>query len=149
MLIFAGHYHVDQWSEQQRDFMTDTSVGLFITVEQVFDNYHRIVSQKGDTKGRFTFTAAESGEHRICFNPTNYKFSHGFLKSGQETGGLRLNLDIAIGETSNIESSDKGKILDIVSKVKDLNGRLQDIRREQVFQRVCESCNDSNGNMKC
>ena len=43
---------------------------------------------------------------------------------------------MAIGETSNIESTDKGKIGDIVSKVRDLNGRLQDIRREQVFQRV-------------
>lgn len=51
-------------------------------------------------------------------------------------GGVKLTLDLAIGETSAIESTDKGKIQDIVQKVKDLNGRLQDIRREQVFQRV-------------
>jgi hypothetical protein len=51
-------------------------------------------------------------------------------------GGIKLTLDLAIGETSAIESTDKGKINDIVQKVKDLNGRLQDIRREQVFQRV-------------
>jgi hypothetical protein len=51
-------------------------------------------------------------------------------------GGIKLTLDLAIGETSAIESRDKGKINDIVQKVKDLNGRLQDIRREQVFQRV-------------
>ena len=51
-------------------------------------------------------------------------------------GGIKLTLDLAIGETSAIESQDKGKINDIVQKVKDLNGRLQDIRREQVFQRV-------------
>ena len=48
-----------------------------------------------------------------------------------------MTLDLAIGETSAIESTDKGKIQDIVKRVKDLNGRLQDIRREQVFQRVC------------
>jgi hypothetical protein len=53
-------------------------------------------------------------------------------------GGIKLTLDLAIGETSAIESTDKGKINDIVQKVKDLNGRLQDIRREQVFQRVSE-----------
>lgn len=47
-----------------------------------------------------------------------------------------MTLDLAIGETSAIESTDKGKISDMVQKVKDLNGRLQDIRREQVFQRV-------------
>lgn len=51
-------------------------------------------------------------------------------------GGVQFSLDLAIGETSNIESTDKGKITDIVGKVKDLNGRLEDIRREQVFQRV-------------
>ena len=47
-----------------------------------------------------------------------------------------MTLDLAIGETSEIESTDKGKIQDIVQKVKDLNGRLADIKREQVFQRV-------------
>jgi hypothetical protein len=55
-------------------------------------------------------------------------------------GGIKLTLDLAIGETSAIESTDKGKISDIVQKVKDLNGRLQDIRREQVFQRVSSKC---------
>ena len=37
---------------------------------------------------------------------------------------------------SDIESSDKGKITDITTRVKDLTARLNDIRREQVFQRV-------------
>jgi hypothetical protein len=52
-------------------------------------------------------------------------------------GGIKLKLDLAIGESSALDAADKGKINDIVQKVKDLNGRLQDIRREQVFQRVC------------
>ena len=56
---------------------------------------------------------------------------------GQTLGNIKLTLDLAIGESSKIESSDKGKIQGIVQKVKDLNARLQDIRREQVFQRVC------------
>lgn len=43
---------------------------------------------------------------------------------------------MTIGESSVIESSDKNKLEDIQSRVKDLNSRLQDIRREQVFQRV-------------
>lgn len=63
----------------------------------------------------------------------------GWLSGGQPTGGIKLTLDLAIGGTSQIESTDKSKIQDIVQKVKDLNGRLQDIRREQVFQRVCSS----------
>jgi hypothetical protein len=51
-------------------------------------------------------------------------------------GGVKLTLDMAIGATSKIESDDKGKMEGIVGKVKELNGRLMDIRREQVFQRV-------------
>ena len=47
-----------------------------------------------------------------------------------------MTLDLAIGETSQIESTDKGKLTEIAQKVRDLNSRLQDIRREQVFQRV-------------
>lgn len=54
-------------------------------------------------------------------------------------GGVKMSLDLAIGETSEIESADKGKIEDIVKKVRDLNARLQDIRREQVFQREREA----------
>lgn len=45
---------------------------------------------------------------------------------------------MAIGDTSKIESSDKGKMEDVVQKVRDLNARLQDVRREQVFQRERE-----------
>ena len=53
-------------------------------------------------------------------------------------GTVKFTLDMAIGETSRIESTDKDKVETLVQKVKDLNSRLQDIRREQVFQRVCD-----------
>ncbi|KAK5147174.1 hypothetical protein LTR04_000907, partial [Oleoguttula sp. CCFEE 6159] len=111
-------------------------MGIFITVDEVFDNDHRVVSQRGAHKGRFTFSAADSGDHKICFTPQNAgSASQGWLTGGLPAGGIKLTLDLVIGETSAIESTDKGKIQDIVSKVRDLNGRLQDIRREQVFQR--------------
>jgi hypothetical protein len=43
---------------------------------------------------------------------------------------------VAVGETSAIEGGDKDKISDLATRVRDLNARLNDIRREQVFQRV-------------
>ncbi|KGY14523.1 hypothetical protein PABG_12622 [Paracoccidioides brasiliensis Pb03] len=46
---------------------------------------------------------------------------------------------MAIGETSKIESEDKSKMEDMAQRVKNLNSRLQDIRREQVFQREREA----------
>ncbi len=106
-------------------------------MEEVFDNDHRVVSQTGDSKGRFTFSAADSGDHRLCFTPVGATVGGGWLSSGEpRDGGIKFSLDMVIGETSKIESTDKGKIADIVQKVRDLNLRLQDIKREQVFQRV-------------
>jgi hypothetical protein len=109
---------------------------MLITVDETFDNDHRVVSKRDGHAGRFTFSAADAGQHRICLTPDTNAAIGGWL-SGAPAGAVRVNLDIAIGETSKIETEDKDKMKDIVQKVKDLNGRLQDIRREQVFQRVC------------
>lgn len=49
---------------------------------------------------------------------------------------MKVELDLAVGETSAIESEDKGKMSEIAQKVRDLNARLVDIKREQIFQRV-------------
>jgi p24 family protein alpha len=106
-----------------------------VTVDELFDHDHRVVNTRGSSDGRFTFSAADSGDHRICFTPSHVT-ACGWLRSGQAVGGVKLTLDLATGETSQIESSDKSKISDIVQKVRDLNARLLDIRREQVFQRV-------------
>lgn len=59
------------------------------------------------------------------------------MSTSNPNGGIKLTLDMAIGESSAIESADKGKLQDLATRAKDLNNRLQDIRREQVFQRVC------------
>lgn len=52
-------------------------------------------------------------------------------------GGIKLKLDMVIGQTSEIESSDKNTLGEIAGRIRDLTNRLHDIRREQVFQRVC------------
>ncbi|OCK94079.1 putative endosomal cargo receptor [Cenococcum geophilum 1.58] len=137
--LVVGHFNAEQWDESTRSYQPSSTLGVFITVEEVFDNDHRVVAQRGAAKGRFTFSAADSGEHRLCFTPTGAASHSGWLTNGQPAGGIKFQLDLAIGETSKIESTDKGKIEDIVQKVRDLNGRLQDIRREQIFQREREA----------
>lgn len=50
-----------------------------------------------------------------------------------------MHLDIAVGEAKVDEESEKEHVKDLASKVRDLNHRLADIRREQQFQREREA----------
>lgn len=131
-----GNYKAEQFDANVASFQPAPSLSITVTVDEVFDHDHRVVNTRGSSEGRFTFSAADSGDHRICFTPSHATASHGWLSSGMPVGGIKLTLDLTTGETSAIESTDKGKISDIVQRVKDLNARLHDIKREQVFQRV-------------
>lgn len=102
----------------------------------MFDHNHRVVSQRGLSSGKFTFSSAEAGNHKICFTPNSNSGRSSWLSTSNPNGGIKLKLDLVIGETNEIESSDKTKMEDITTRVRDLRARLQDIRREQVFQRV-------------
>jgi hypothetical protein len=106
---------------------------VLITVEETFDNDHRVVSKRDSHSGRFHFSAADAGQHKICFTPETDAASNWLSTS---RGAVKVTVDLAIGETSKIETEDKDKMKDIVQRVKDLNSRLHDIRREQVYQRV-------------
>src|SRR5271169_2856878 len=84
----VGHFRAEEWNAEANEYTLDNNMGLKITVdvrspiplspfpqcfidvadvEETFDNDHRVISQKSGSTGRFTFTAAESGEHRLCF----------------------------------------------------------------------------------
>jgi len=136
--LVVGQFKAEEWDPTTTTYTEHNQLALQITVDETFDNDHRIVNQRGgSSKGRFTFTAADSGEHRICFWASHQTNAGWF--SNQDHNGVRLHLDLAIGETTQIESRDKDKLADIVQRVQDLGGRLQDIRREQVFQREREA----------
>lgn len=130
-----GNYKAEQFEPGQNTYMTVPDLKIFISVDQTFDNDHRVVKQLGSASGRFTFTAAEAGDHKICFTPSSAGKGT-WVVGGEKLGNIKLTLDLVIGESSTIERNDKGKMTDLVGKVKDLKGRLEDIRREQVFQRV-------------
>ncbi len=65
----------------------------------MFDNDHRIVSQRGSSSGKFTFTAAEAGDHKICFTPSSNSGRSNWLSLSSPNGGIRLTLDMAIGDS--------------------------------------------------
>ncbi|KYK60349.1 hypothetical protein DCS_01486 [Drechmeria coniospora] len=162
--LVVGHYTAKEWEDRAKNWQQHSGLNIYITVDvrlspprpklsvkssarvltdlpfqEVFDNDHRVVSQRGQSSGRFTFTAQEPGDHKICFQPSSSSGKTGWLSLKGDNGGIKLNLDLVIGETNQIESSDKDKLHDISSRVKDLHARLNDIRREQIFQREREA----------
>jgi hypothetical protein len=137
--LVVGHYTAEEYDERVQGWAKHDGLSIYISVDEIFDNDHRVVSQRGQSSGRFTFSAADSGDHKICFTPSSSSGTVGWMSTKNKNGGIRLTLDLVIGETNEIESSDKSKIQDITTRVKDLNARLNDIRREQVFQREREA----------
>lgn len=136
--LVVGQYSAEEFNLNQNRYVTNPQLNIYISVEEVFDNDHRIVSSRGQASGKITFTSADSGDHRICFTPSHSTGNSGWL-GGRSLGGVKLTLDLAIGTTSEIQTDDHGKITDLVQKVNDLNGRLMDIKREQLYQREREA----------
>jgi p24 family protein alpha len=143
--LVVGSYKAEAYNPSTGSFAPTNELSIAVTVDETFDNDHRVVNQRttsSETRSKFTFSSAEAGDHRICFTPSGPAAISvgGWLggNAGVTSGGVRLSLDMAIGETSKIQSADQGKVDSIVAKVKELNGRLADIRREQIFQRVSD-----------
>ncbi|GAO18481.1 uncharacterized protein UV8b_07296 [Ustilaginoidea virens] len=137
--LVVGHYSAEEYDDRIHAWQQHTGLNIYISVDEVFDNDHRVVSQRGSSSGRFTFTAHESGDHKICFTPSSTSGRSSWLSAHGPNGGIKMKLDLVIGESGQIQSSDKDKMEDIAGRVKDLNNRLIDIRREQVFQREREA----------
>ncbi|KAG6016911.1 hypothetical protein E4U54_000152 [Claviceps lovelessii] len=137
--LVVGHYTAEEYDERNNAWQEHSGLTVYISVDEIFDNDHRIVSQQGSSSGRFTFTAHESGQHKICFVPSSNSPHALWLSSRLPNGGIKLKLDMEMGESGTIESSDKDKMQSIAWRVQELNARLNDIRREQIFQREREA----------
>lgn len=90
-----------------------------------------VVKTTGPSQGKFTFTSHDAGDHSICLS-TNFTswFSHNHI---------RLYLDIAVGTTKADIEHDRKHVSGLAAKVRDLNQKLEDIRREQQYQREREA----------
>lgn len=99
---------------------------------QEVESGDKIVNTRGLPEGKFTFTSHEAGDHTICLQ-SNY--TGGWFSTPQ----VRMHLDIAVGEAKVDEENEREHVKDLAAKVRDLNHRLADIRREQQFQREREA----------
>ena len=94
-----------------------------------------LVNTRGLPEGRFTFTSHDSGDHSICLSPNFASSTSWFSPSSH----IRFYLDIVVGNTRADTEHDRSHVSEIASKVRELNTKLEDIRREQQYQREREA----------
>ncbi|KAF8636415.1 hypothetical protein AX17_003597 [Amanita inopinata Kibby_2008] len=128
--VVEGHYRGLEWSEPQRTYVENPYLGIVVEVEEAATS-HLVVKTTGPYDGKFTFTSHEAGDHTICLS-TNYTswFSHTHI---------RLYLDIVVGTTKPDVEQDRSHVSELASRVRDLNQKLEEIRREQQYQREREA----------
>ena len=112
---------LDLYVEKDGLFEEDPESSLTITVDETFDNDHRVLNQKNSHTGDVTFTALETGEHRFCFTPFYSK----------KSATLRVFIELEIGNVEALDSKKKEDMNSLKGRVGQLTQRLSSIRKEQ------------------
>ncbi len=130
--IVVGKYEALEYDTQSKDYVKSEHLQVEITVDETFDNNHRVVSQKNSPIGQFTFTSLDSGEHRFCITPRHTNWS--------KRSKHRIFLDLAVGDAKPLVDSRRDEDVNYLTmKTNVLVERLMKIRREQSLFRVKEA----------
>lgn len=96
------------------------------------DTAHSVVKTRGPAEGKFTFTSHEAGDHSICLG-TNY--TAGWFSARH----IRMYLDINVGSARRDTEQDRAHVTDMANRLRELNKKVGDIKREQRYQREREA----------
>ncbi|KAK7679438.1 hypothetical protein QCA50_017492 [Cerrena zonata] len=129
--VVEGHYRALEWNEHEQKYMDNPDLGILVEVDEL-ETGHNVVKTRGPADGRFTFTSHDSGDHSVCLS-SNYGTAW-FTKTH-----IRLYLDIVVGTTKPDREHDRSHVSELSAKLRDLNQKLEDIRREQQYQREREA----------
>ncbi|GBL49856.1 putative member of the p24 [Candidozyma auris] len=136
--LVVGKLEAFEYAENVNDYFKTNNLRLQITVEETFDNNHRVVDQKSSPSGDFTFTSFDAGEHRFCLTPT--------YTDGTSGKWHRIFFDVAIGAAEDYADSKSSHKVDALTlQIKQLNEKLREINFEQesIREREAEFRNQS------
>ncbi|XP_018425230.1 PREDICTED: transmembrane emp24 domain-containing protein 9 isoform X2 [Nanorana parkeri] len=134
--MVIGNYRTQLYDKQREEYMPATpGLGMLVEVKDPDDKV--ILSRQYGSEGRFIFTSHTPGEHQICLHSNSTKFS---LFAG---GMLRVHLDIQVGEHTNdyAQIAAKDKLSELQLRVRQLIEQVEQIQKEQNYQRTSESTN--------
>jgi hypothetical protein len=137
--VVVGHYMAEVWDRESSRFVIKSDLGINIIVQETRDQ-HTVTSSLGPPEGKFAFTSHEAGDHSICLSTRLTSNEAKSLPMDDHNHQVRMHLDVIIGEAKPDNThADRAHIKDLASRVKDLNNKLRDVRREQQYQRERES----------
>jgi len=128
--VVEGHYRALEWNEGEQKYVENPELGINIEVEEISTS-DTMVKTTGPPDGKFTFTSHDAGDHSVCLS-TNYT-------SWFSNTHIRLYLDIVVGSTKSDVEKDRSHVSELAGKIRDLNQKLEEIRREQQYQREREA----------
>ncbi|KAF9186284.1 emp24p/erv25p- protein [Haplosporangium sp. Z 767] len=128
--LVTGVYAAEEWNDDKQMFVSNKDVQLEVVVEEM-PSGNRVFGQKLSPKGTFKFTSAESGEHNICL----FTSTAGWFSSTK----IRLTFDMSIRDImEDATEHDEGTLSELALRVRELNQKVGEIRREQIFLREHE-----------
>ncbi|CAN6658145.1 protein Erp6p [Trichomonascus vanleenenianus] len=129
--VLAAKHSAWELEESTGNWIRPDSLAIQITIEETFDNNHRVLFQKLNAKGDFIFTAFDSGQHRICYRALSGGWFH--------SASVKMDIDFTIGEGSAMDSKNEEKLSTLAERVAVLNNKMMTIRREQALMREREA----------
>ncbi|KAI9489680.1 emp24/gp25L/p24 family/GOLD-domain-containing protein [Zychaea mexicana] len=128
--MVTGTYKAEQFSAVQNQWIVNPDVRIQITVEEL-PQEHVVVERQNAASDRFTFTSADSGDHSICLSVVS--------SSWFDSTKTRMTFDMDFDDPSSDHHDHKETLGAMAMRIHELNQRVQDIRREQAFQREREA----------
>ncbi|QLQ80732.1 hypothetical protein HG537_0E00850 [Torulaspora globosa] len=120
---------IDGYVEKDGMFVDDPDLKIGISIYETFDDDHKVLNQQNSHSGDFTFTALETGEHKICIQPV-YPVRN---------AKIRVFIELDIGSVQALDSRMKDDTRSLQSRIWQLIQRLETIRTEQKVVRQNEA----------
>ena len=130
-LIF-GKYKVQMPDKITNEYnLTSTGVGILIEIHDPMKVI--FLSKVYQGEGRFSFTSYQPGVHKICLNSKSGKW--------YSRSKLHVDLEMKIGENAvdYNKIATEQKLTDFEIRVRKLLNQVDQITKEQNYQRYCET----------
>ncbi|CCG20721.1 hypothetical protein CORT_0A03330 [Candida orthopsilosis Co 90-125] len=130
--LVVGKIDAYEKNDHSNEYSKNGKLKVQITIDETFDNNHRVIDQKSSPNGEFTFTSLDSGEHKFCLTPVYSDNTHNKVH--------RIFFDVVQGSTHDYVDSKSTKSVDELTKrVNSLYEKLDKIHWEQETMREREA----------